>query len=339
MRTRIQKTTMGALLGLCLVSASPAFAGEWRWIPAGINASRGDAVLSADGEGVIGALLGSINQSWTHSGMALDSGYTIRHNTMYMENIDVIYNTFLGIKTTPKYLNGGQLQSGQPGIITESTSNAYGADGTVSFVMYTNKNGVTINNNALVLKPKDESAWRSRLNSAAAQMTSVNAYYNVYAYTNHYDFTWSSSKTTSRGHHCSGTIWWANNKAGNIFPTTYYSSSLRMTGANVLYNSLKQAVADDAGWFGNIILSLFDSGAKDRIASQVVNCFAFDDCWNTTGRWKNGVGSGTAVSPDNLLPTGYSNLGGYYWGNQDTNGAYSKPTPMAYYGGYWKWFD
>lgn len=339
MRTFMQKLFAGALVSACIISATPAFAGVWKWVPAGINASRGDAILSADGDGVIGALLGSINQSWTHSGMSLDNGYTIRHNTMYMENIQVIYNTFLGINTTPKHLNGDQLQSGNPGIITETTSNAYGADGTVSFVYYTYKDGTYINNNALVLKPKSESTWRSRLESAASQMSSVNAYYNVYAYTNHYDFTWSSSKVTSRGQHCSGTIWWANNKAGNSFLTTYYSPSLRQSGASVLFSSIRQAVSDDAGWFGNIILSLFDSGAKDRVANQVVNCFAFDDCWNTGSRWKNGVGSGTAVSPDNLLPTGYSNLGGYYWGNQDANGAYSKPTPMTYYGGYWKYFE
>jgi len=326
-------------LAALIICSGPLFAGHWVWVPAGINATKGDIVLSAEGEGVIGALLGSLNQTWTHTGMAMDNGYTIRHNTMYMENVEVIYNSFWGIKTTPKYLNGSQLQSGQPGIITESVSNAYGADGTVSFVMYTYRDGQVINNNALVLKPRSESAWRSRLHTAAAKMAWMNAYYNVYAYSNHYDFTYSSSKVTSRGHHCSGTVWWANVKAGNSMLTTWYSSSLRQSGAAVLHSGIRQSVADDAGWFGNIILSLFDSGAKDRIANQVVNCFAFDDCWNTNSRWRNGVGSGTAVSPDNLLPTGYANVQGYYWGNQDPNGPTGMPVPMAYYGGYWKYFD
>ena len=317
------------LSALCLMAASPAFAGEWKWIPSGINADRGDAVLSADAQGVIGALLGSIHQTWTHSGMATDNGYTIRHNTMYMENVEVIYNTFLGIKTTPKMLNATQLRDGNPGIITESTSNAFGADGVSSF----NYTG------GVVLKPRNESAQRSRLQAAAGKMEYLNAYYRVYAYTNMSGLPLANYKQSNVGNHCSGTIWHSNNFAGNALNTTYYSPSLRQAGASVLAANIRSAVADDAGWFGNIILSLFDSGAKDRVANQVVNCFAFNDCGNTGSRWQNGVGSGTAVSPDNLLPSRYANTQGYYWGNQDPNGVYGIVAPIGYYGGYYKWFE
>lgn len=325
------------IAALALVAAGPVFASKWVWVPSKINANRGDAVLSADPDGAIGVLLGSIHQTWTHSGMVTDSGYTIRHNTMYMENVEVIYNTFLGINTTPKSLNGTQLRDGNPGIITESTANAYGADGIHSFLYGTSTGGTQYTSaGGVVLKPKVDSTWRTTLNTAASKMEYVNAYYRVYAYTVMAGLPYQNYKQADKGNHCSGTIWHSVGWAGAPLNSVYYSPTLRQSGASVLYNSIVSAVSDDAGWFGNIIIGLFDSGAKARVANQVVNCFAFNDCWNTNNRWSSGVGSGQAVSPDNLLPTGYANTQGYYWGYQDPNGPYGKVDPLSYVGGYWK---
>jgi hypothetical protein len=97
-----------------------------------------------------------------------------------------------------------------------------------------------------------------------------------------------------------------------------------------------------AGAVGAIVASSINSSVKDRMANQFVNCMAFNDCYNTASRWKSGVGAGNSLSPDNLVPVGFTNLNGKQWGMsgwnpQDTKSLYYDSVEgISYTGGYWK---
>jgi hypothetical protein len=153
---------------------------------------------------------------------------------------------------------------------------------------------------------------------------------------------------------CSSFAWLAANSAGlPLTPSSgaanipsgmqKYSPEQRLAAAQSLYastsNSVGQAcsLAPDGGavlggaaefLYGGpagavIAAAALGAGAgagacgavQDRIANQVVNCFANDGCSVTDGTWHT-PGDGVAVSPDNILEWDVASKGGSYGYNE-----------------------
>jgi len=153
-----------------------------------INAQKGDVVLSTS-EGFIMDLLAILGCSWSHSGMVVDDGLNIRHNTMYVSDVPIEYNYIWFIKTTPKRLNPDRLSNGLPGILTENIDTTY---------------NTTQNFHAAggaVLKPTlaNESAYRSFLHAAADAMNYLVAYYRINSYINIYQLDYTNKLVKGRG--------------------------------------------------------------------------------------------------------------------------------------------
>jgi hypothetical protein len=201
-------------------------------------------------------------------------------------------------------------------------------------------------------------------------MVDYEAMYSFYSYTD----IWSTEPDASDPDHihvapklekrnmCSGTVAWALFSGGgfSMWPW-YYADSVRNPAASVMYRSIYDAIGTKsdstvskafigglvvggpfAGAVGAIVASSINSSVKDRMANQFVNCMAFNDCYNTASRWKSGVGAGNSLSPDNLVPVGFTNLNGKQWGMsgwnpQDTKSLYYDSVEgISYTGGYWK---
>jgi len=135
-----------------------------------------------------------------------------------------------------------------------------------------------------------------------------------------------------------------------------YSVDQRLAAAKTLYANTHNSVADECestaeeagGILGGVVGGLLGGPlgvgygfvignrggdaacgyVENNIANQLVNCFAFDACADTSDRWKSsGPGTGIAVSPDNILdwdvPTQKNSDGTY-------NGTYGYNEPIAY---------
>lgn len=313
-----------------LIIASSGFAGQWVYKPMSINAKKGDVILSTS-PGFIMDLLAIIGCYWSHSGMAIDDGQNIRHNTMYVSDVPIEYNKFLWWNTTPKRLNPDRLSNGLPGILTEDIDTTY------------NKTQGFHAAGGVVLKPADadESAYRYYLNYAADKLKAINAYYRVNAYVNMFQLDNSSSAIKGRGNHCSGTLWYANYFAGKYMSVAYIPQSITAQCANVLYNSVINMVRDQAGGFGSFIIDiegLFGTGADAKVANQICNTFGFDRSWDTSSYWRGRVPAATANAPDHLLLSSYTNPSGKRIGVQTASSSYyGKVEPLVVQNGYYYW--
>ena len=195
--------------------------------------------------------------------MAVDDGYSIRHNTMYVSDIPIEYNYIWFIKTTPKRLNPDKLSNGLPGILTEDIDTTY--NNTKNF----NAAG------GAVLKPKaaNEAAYRPFLRAAADTINFLKGYYRVNAYINMYQQDYVNYLIKGRGNHCSGTCWYANYYSGKTMNVASIPPSLVNLCATSLYNSVKAMVRDEAGGFGSFVIDiegLFGTGADEKVANQIV---------------------------------------------------------------------
>ncbi|MCX8122751.1 MAG: hypothetical protein N3F66_01135 [Spirochaetes bacterium] len=324
---------------LCIVVlivfvCSTVFAGQWVYKPMSINAQKGDIILSTS-PGFIMDLLAILGCYWSHSGMAVDNGFNIRHNTMYVSEVPIEYNYIWFIKTTPKRMDPNRLSNGLPGILTEDIDTTY---------------NVTKNFHAAggaVLKPTaaNEALYRQYLQLAADKLLYVKAYYRVNAYVNMYQLDYVNYYITGRGNHCSGTCWYANYFAGKTMNVAYIPPSLVTQCAFNLYNSVKNMVRDEAGGFGAFIIDiegLFGTGADEKIANQIVNTFGWDRSWDTSAYWRSYINqkSATANAPDHLLLYTYKNPSGYYPGVQTTSSSYyGQVDPLVITSGYYYWVD
>ena len=74
-----------------------------------------------------------------------------------------------------------------------------------------------------------------------------------------------------------------------------------MRAAKVLFNSVKKRVSKV---IPEVLARVAPKRAEDlarNVANQLVNCMAFNDCGNIGDRWRKGVGTGSTISPDNLM--------------------------------------
>jgi hypothetical protein len=123
----------------------------------------------------------------------------------------------------------------------------------------------------------------------------------------------------------------------------YYSQATRTTAAQNLYSSVNNQVMSQADPAVQIAVAagaqallgplapVFDVAAEiyihslaSSLSNQVVNCFASDGCGDTSGTWNNGVGTGIAVSPDDILAWDLPNPSG------TGGGTYGYNEPLAY---------
>ncbi|TAL34500.1 MAG: hypothetical protein EPN93_12335 [Spirochaetes bacterium] len=319
---------------LVLLFGTALFAGQWVYKPMSINAQKGDVVLSP-GEGFIHDMLGLLGCYWSHSGMAIDDGANIRHNTMYVSEVPIEYNYFLGIKTTPKRLNPDRLSNGLPGILTEDIDTTYNV--TKSFMA----------SGGAVLKPTatNEAGYRGALNAAAEVMKYLVAYYRVNSYMNIYQLDYVNYLIKGRGNACSGTCWYANYFSGKTMSVATIPPNLVSVCASNMYSSVVNMVRDNAGGFGSFVIDiegLFGTGADEKVANQIVNTFAFDRSTDTSSYWRSRVGSLTAHAnaPDHLLLQNFINPAGANPGVQtESTSYYGQVDPLVITAGYYYWVD
>jgi hypothetical protein len=258
----------------------------------------------------------------------------------------------------PHHFNGASLLSAQPGLIGQSTANAFGESGDPEFFFFDQtSSGTMINRNGVVLLRRNTTPLGGSIAywGAAREIEKYEAFYSFYSYTD----IWSTEPDRSDPSHihvaprlesrnmCSGTIAWALWRNGfHIWPY-YYSASVRDSVAPVLYSAVRSKLGTEIRkkepFLGGAadFLGLTSSG-KTRMSNQVVNCMAFNDCSNTSDRWRSGVGAGSSISPDNHTPIGWVNPSGVAWGisGYDPKNTltqwYDSVEPIAYSGGYWK---
>jgi hypothetical protein len=282
MKAHIQALALGAALSIAPRAAAQST--QCYVLDASFHVTRGDIVLITSDGGVIKDLMSSIGQQFTHSGMVL-SATRVRHNSMDDSEIQQIATK--GLRQLPDHLKAtgpNSLRDGSPGVRTDLLS-SHGFKASTSLVL------------------TGPEAYRQERAAAAKAMERLDGYYRLYAYT---DMSWPNpaKRADDTGNMCSGTVAWANIRAQNLVGTTriHYSAEVRDPAAQVLFNSVRKRVLKAVPDFVKLVTrdKRTDEIAK-RIANQLVNCMAFDDCGNTGERWRAGVGAGDSISPDDLI--------------------------------------
>lgn len=331
------------------------------WIPRQItNAKKGDAILvpldQGSGDTAVKAVMSAIGQVHRHVLLSVDDGDNVRHATAYTDDLstDDLQTVTASVWTgwhfetvtvpIPK-LQAHLLQNATPGILTQSIDGATGTS--------------RLTENGLVLKPGTENpkvGKRAQFEAAAAAGLGVEGYYKVSDYTNQVGMTlpWAAEDSSDyydedlRGTHCAGFVHWSFAQVGLTVPLAHYDATTRDFAAEELHDAVRASVKDALSGLTGLAASVV--GAGKLIANQVVNCFAGIGCDDNSAEWKDGVGSGDAVSPDNLLPTSFTlqGSGETLWGDDtlaagdtqaNANGASSTPfqrvEPQIVAGGYY----
>ncbi len=297
------------LLAICviLVFASTVYGAVY--VPTRINGSKGDIVLSPNGSGPLSGLFQVLHCYWSHSGMLVNDGYNIRHNTMDFPD----YNkNWIGCPTS---LKSDPLSNGNPGMLTEDINTTYN-----STHYFTAAGGVLLKPTAAL-----EASYRPSLNAVADKMAYMDAYYRPYCYVNFFQMDDSNVRVKGRGGACSGTNWFANYFAGKQMNLPSHSSQTIYDAAVQLYNGVYSAALEELGWCGRLFCG---KSCADKMANQVVNTFGFDRATDTSGYWRtrlngpDGYVTSVNPSPDNLLMTNYQNPVGYAPGVQTASSSY-----------------
>ncbi len=314
-----------------LLFISSTLFGEIIYIePYTINASKGDLLLSGSPVGFIGETLSAgFGGYWGHSGMMIDDGYQIRHNTLGVDKLRINSN-WIGV---PTGVNADDLEHGQPGLITERTQWVSSTD--------------------VVLKPLDidEKFYRPFLEQIAEKNKWLVSYYRIHSYINSSVDDWlnqfnnSNTLTPHTGAHCSGQLWYANYLMGKEMNVFYAPPSMVDAGAHALHNGLYQLILEEVkskgGFWGNLFNTLTFINYEDiadKIANQVVNAFGLDVYNDTNPTWKKYLGKTHtyAVAPDHLIMTSMANPPGKKTGIQTANSSfYQKIESTVKGGGYY----
>jgi len=309
--------------GLCalVIGSMPALATaqteDCGWVPAYIaNGTAGDIVLSQSPGGVIALLLGSLGQAFSHSGMLLDD-QQIRHNTMVISEIKLDKGGL--VPERMRATGSHSLRDGSPGMITQFVGDAFEEE-------------FKVDNGLLLQGDDDEMAPIRR--SAAEMLVAMDGFYRLYAYT---DIAWPDAfrRVDGTGSMCSGSLFWSYGLSqGSAWPTRFYGADVRDPAALTLHDIVRRKVLERDDDFnllervGQAVFGFLEGDSIDELArnvsNQVVNCMAFDDCGNTKGRWRNGVGDGASLSPEDLRAM----LG-------QPGFPYRSEAPVVLGGGYW----
>ncbi len=304
------------------------------WVPRRVaNASNGDVgIVPIDGNGsdVVETVTREIGQFHRHSVMFYSDGRRTRHDTMYIFDDDdgsmddpggdyvTIYKPLIG----KVRFDGDELQNGLPGAISQTI------DDTV-------RRG-RLSDTGLILKPamrlvpsggffggwSFQEVGRDQFEGAVTDARNESAYYKLGDYTemDSMSLPWASDRDGDlRGSHCSGYITHYFREQGLGIADVFYPESLREDVAETLYSQVRTKCRNEVGLLAEI------KHTCGNLANQVVNCFADLSCWDTKDTWRDAVGTGSAVSPDNLLPATFRYTGNvdYEWdgGTTLTNGS------------------
>lgn len=338
----IQCAGMG---GVAVGRSGDCWCDIYEWVPRRVsNAADGDVgIVPIDGRGsdVVETVTREIGQFHRHAVMFHDDGRQTRHNTMYIadgedgsdDDAGGDYVTLLTPFVGRVRFDGDELQNGLPGAITQSIDDTY--------------NRERLANTGLILKPAMSMSFvngfftmtepnRPAFEDAVNASLSTAAYYKLGDYTDQDSMgrPWSSSRNGDlRGSHCSGYVTEFFRDEGMSIPDVFYPESLREDVADVLFTEVRAECRAKTGFWQDLFLGI--SGhwrACTNVANQVVNCFSDLGCGDTSNNWRNNVGSGSAVSPDNLLPETfrYSGSQNYNWdGNTLSQGS----GPLYHFGG------
>ncbi len=318
------KKVLKTLAIVAVLALAVSVVSEPVWVPAKVNGKKGDVVLSPGTQGeMISDLLSILGVYFSHCGMLIDDGETIRHNTMYIDEIPQLKDG-CGI---PYMLDPDGISNGLPGILSEDVETAFFREDTehLSFKL----------SGGAIVSPSDgnEASYRQYLELAGDKMAYMKGYYRVNCYMDMFQMQYLNYLVKGVGNHCSGTVWYANHFAGKTMNVAEIPPALVDACANSLFESLKKEVEDQVGCG-----SIFAPDVAEDIANQVVNTFGFDKSDDTSDYWRSHIGGLTAHAnaPDHNLLSSYVNPGGLSPGVQtESSSYYGKVSPIEYTDGYY----
>ncbi len=272
------------VLFFCLFFVSSSLFGDIVWIePYTVNAAKGDMLLTGSPNGMIGETMAAgFGGYWSHTGMMIDDGYNIRHNSFDVNDLRLNTN-WLGVPTS---VNSDDLEHGQPGLKTQTTQWVGSTD--------------------VVVKPTDvnEAAYRPLLEDVADKTIWLEDYYRIHSYINSSVVDWidqfnnSNTLTSHKGGHCSGQIWYGNYLLGKEMNVYYGTTDQVDAGALALYQSLYEMILEEVEEQGGFWGSAFDwlgiidyESVAKKIANQVTNAFGLDVYNDTSDTWRSAIPS------------------------------------------------
>ncbi|MCP4136084.1 MAG: beta/gamma crystallin family protein [bacterium] len=332
MKKRTQKFCM-VLLFVCLMTGN--LFSEIIYVPVTLaNAKKGDTLLQGSSSGMIGEVLSAaFGGYWGHSGMMIDDGETIRHNTLDIDQMALITN-WLGV---PTMIEPNDVENGPPGMVSDTVDDSY--KGLTGWPLGRSTD--------VILSPDDdsESVYRPLLEEIADTFIYLEQYYRLHSYINETEevffdqFNNTDYLVSGKGGNCSGTILFAHYLNGLDMNIFYAPPEMINEGAFTLYDNLYDiildAVKDAAGTFGGIFVD--EEAVAEKIANQVVNAFGLDVYNDTSDTWRAFEDEihTYATAPDHLVLNSMMNPAGTYPGIQTTETSYyGKMETHAYSGGY-----
>jgi hypothetical protein len=318
----------------------------YEWVPRRvINASDGDVgLVPIDGRGseVVTALTQAIGQLHRHSVMFYGAGSYARHDTMYLADgedgssadpggdyVPVLTPLIGNVRFDPD-----ALKNGLPGAISQSIDDIYDR-GRLAATGLILKPALTANLEQGGFHEPD----RARFEAAVSAARATHGYYKLSDYTHEdsMDRTWSTSRSGDlRGSHCSGYVAYFYRAQGLSLGEVSYPRSLRNAVGELLFDDVRDACRDETGFWDDLLATLSGHwSACTNIANQVVNCFGDLGCGNVSDDWRTQIGTGAAVSPDNLLPASFRYYGldhDYAWEETTLSTASVNGTSVAHPG-------
>jgi hypothetical protein len=314
------------------------------WVPRQIvNAEDGDVGLvpnipnSGDGNDLVKLILGSAGQLHRHTVMFWNDGLSTRHNTMYFDPDEDGFAggpAYVRVNYVSRKFNPDDLRNGTPGALSQTVDSTF--------------NRGRLEATGLLLKPfcsiftTDCSGLRDRFAAAVDGALTTPAYYRFSDYTDQVGMSspWSTSRIGDlRGTHCSGYVVDSFANEGFTISEFFYDASLRLMIGELLHDKIHDMVMDET-WLVTLVAAIvavgplafgYQADIANRISNQVTNCFADLGCANTSDEWETASGTGSANSPDNLLPTSFALTGTntYRWYHWTATTASGTGTPSS----------
>ena len=290
----------------------------YEWVPRRVaNADDGDVgIVPIDGRGseVVATVTEAIGQLHRHAVMFYDDGRYTRHDTMYMSDGEDGSESDAGgdyVRVRQPLigavrLDEDDLTNGLPGAISQTIDDTYdrGRLAATGLVLKPELR-ITLTRTGMTFSEPDRASFEAAVTAAR----STAAYYKLSDYTDMDSMSrpWSSTRTGDlRGSHCSGYVTHFFRAEGLSVADVTYPEAIRQDVAEILFDEVRgQCRNQTNAWSDFLAVISGHWSACTNVANQVVNCFADRGCGDLTNGWRNGVGPGVAVSPDNLLPDSF----------------------------------